>query len=84
MPEVSTPSCSWPNPAVEPIDRLEGSVRISKQLHRKVEGIELIRLKREQRNQDLCFSSRRFVLCGLPVRRLPVDQQRLQLPAIKN
>ena len=29
---------------------------------------------REQRMQDLCFSSRHFVLCGLPVRRLPKDQ----------
>jgi hypothetical protein len=50
------------------------SVRISKQLHRNVDGIELVRLKREQRNQNLCFSSRRFVLCGLTVRRLPADQ----------
>jgi hypothetical protein len=59
------------------MDRLEDlhrSARISKQLHHKVEGIELIRLKREQRNQSLCFSSRPFVLCGLPVRRLPADQ----------
>jgi hypothetical protein len=73
--EVS--SRSWPNPVVEPVGRSEDlhrSVRISKQLHRKVEGIELIRLKREQRNQNLCFSSRPFVLCGLPVRRLPADQ----------
>ena len=53
--EVSIPS--WPNPAAEPIDRLQDlhcRVRISKQLHRKVEGIELIRLKREQRTQNLC------------------------------
>jgi hypothetical protein len=59
------------------MDRLEDlhrSVQISKQLHRKVEGIELIRLKREGRTQNLCFSSRPFVLCGLAVRRLPADQ----------
>jgi hypothetical protein len=56
------------------LEDLRRSVRISKQLHRKVEGIELVRLKREQRNQNLCFSSRPFVLCGLPVRRLPADQ----------
>ena len=76
MSEVSAFNPSWPNPAVE-IDRFEDqhrSVRISKQLHRKVEGIELIRLKREQGNQNLCFSSWPFVLCGLPVRRLPADQ----------
>src|SRR5215468_7212455 len=56
------------------LEDLHPSVRISKQLHRKAEGIELIRLKREQRSQTLCFSSRPFVLCGLPVRRLPADQ----------
>jgi hypothetical protein len=38
-----------------------------------VEGIELIRLKRDQCDQNLCFTSRPFVLCGLPVRRLPPD-----------
>jgi hypothetical protein len=56
------------------LEDLHRSVRASKQLHRKIEDIELIRLKREQRNQNLCFSSRPFVLCGLPVRRLPADQ----------
>ena len=56
------------------LEDVHRSVRISKQLHRKVGGIELVRLKREQRNQNLCFSSRPFVLCGLPVRRLPDDQ----------
>jgi hypothetical protein len=39
-----------------------------------MEGMELVRIKREQRTQDLCFSSRPFVLCGLPVRRLPSNQ----------
>lgn len=28
-------------------------------------------MKRDQRTQSLCFSSRPFVLCGLPIRRLP-------------
>src|SRR5215471_18324048 len=62
----------------EPFDRIveeiQRTVRISKQKRRKVEGIELIRLKRDQRDQNLCFTSRPFVLCGLPVRRLPKDQ----------
>jgi hypothetical protein len=44
---------------------------VSKHKLKQIEGIELVRLKREQRTQDLCFSSRPFVLCGLPVRRLP-------------
>ena len=44
---------------------------LSKHKLRQIEGIELIRLKREQAKQSLCFTSRPFVLCGLPVRRLP-------------
>jgi hypothetical protein len=47
---------------------------VSKQQIAKVDGIELIRIKREQANQTLCFSSRPFVLCGLPVRCPPRDQ----------
>ena len=47
---------------------------ISKQKLERAKGIELVRIKREQRTQDLCFSSRPFVLCGLPVRRLPNDR----------
>jgi hypothetical protein len=47
---------------------------ISKQKLEKATGIELVRLKRDQRAQDLCFNSRPFVLCGLPVRRLPEGQ----------
>jgi hypothetical protein len=39
-----------------------------------VKGIELVRMNREEGNQTLCVSSRPFVLCGLPVRRLPSDQ----------
>ena len=44
---------------------------ISRQKLEQARGIELVRIRREQQNQDLCFSSRPFVLCGLPVRRLP-------------
>ena len=47
---------------------------ISKQRFRQVHGIEMVRTKREQRNQTLCFSSRPFVLCGLPVRKLPAGE----------
>jgi hypothetical protein len=54
--------------------QLQGSGRISKQTRRKIEGIELIQLKRDQGQQNLCFSSRPFVLCGLPVRRLPANE----------
>ncbi len=47
---------------------------ISKHRLRQVEGIELVRTNRDQGKQALCFSSRPFVLCGLPVRRLPHGQ----------
>ena len=43
---------------------------VSKRRFRHAEGIHLIRTKREQVDQSLAFSSRPFVLCGLPVRRL--------------
>lgn len=47
---------------------------VSKYKLRRAEGISLVRQKREARTQRLAFSSRPFVLCGLPVRRPPVDQ----------
>jgi hypothetical protein len=42
---------------------------ISKRRVRKVESIECVRLNREGARQNLGFSSRPFVLCGLPVKR---------------
>src|SRR5580658_6962739 len=42
---------------------------ISKRRMRKVESIEYVRLNREGSRQNLGFSSRPFVLCGLPVKR---------------
>jgi hypothetical protein len=54
--------------------RLHPDLVISKQRLEKANGIELVRIKREQANQTLCFSSRPFVLCGLPVRRPPEGQ----------
>jgi len=44
-------------------------VIVSKRRIRKVESIECVRLKRENARQNIGFSSRPFVLCGLPVRR---------------
>jgi hypothetical protein len=76
MPELSS---FGRNPReFEPFDRvveeIHRGVRLSKQKLRKIEGIELIRLKRDQYDQKLCFTSRPFVLCGLPVRRPPINQ----------
>jgi len=42
---------------------------VSKQRLRQSESVRLVRLKRESGNQDLGYSSRPFVLCGLPVKR---------------
>lgn len=47
---------------------------VSRQKLRQAESISLIREKRENRNQSICFASRPFVLCGLPVRQLPKGQ----------
>ena len=47
---------------------------ISKQKLERAKGCELVRIKREQANQTLCFNSRPFVMCGLPVRQLPKGQ----------
>jgi hypothetical protein len=38
---------------------------------RRVESIECVRLRRQSASQNLGFSSRPFVLCGLPVKRPP-------------
>jgi hypothetical protein len=54
--------------------RVHADLIVSKQKLEKVKGIEVVRMNREQGNQTLCFSSRPFVLCGLPVRRLAANQ----------
>lgn len=47
---------------------------VSKFKLKQAEGLSLIRQKRESGTQRLAFSSRPFVLCGLPVRRPPASQ----------
>ena len=42
---------------------------LSKRIARKLESVECVRLKREGGCQNLGYSSRPFVLCGLPVKR---------------
>ncbi len=51
-----------------------GGIRLSRQKLCQAEAIEIVRLKREQGAQTLAFISRPFVMCGLPVRRLPADE----------
>jgi hypothetical protein len=47
---------------------------VSKQKLRQAEGSGIVRLKREEGKQNLGFSSRPFVLCGLPVRKPPKNE----------
>lgn len=42
---------------------------VSKQRLRLADAIACVRLKRQEANQNLGFTSRPFVLCGLPVKR---------------
>ena len=49
------------------LKRTRPELVISKHRLRQAEGIELVRTNRDQGKQALCFSSRPFVLCGLPV-----------------
>ena len=56
------------------LKRSQGDLIVSKQKIRKAEGVEIVRMRREQASQALGFSSRPFVLCGLPVKKPPKNQ----------
>ena len=56
------------------LQRTTPELLLSKQKYRQAEGIMLVRSKREEQKQSLAFSSRPFVLCGLPVRQPPKGQ----------
>src|SRR5262245_30853644 len=43
---------------------------------RKLDAIELVRLRRNDGVQEVAFGARPFILCGLPIRRLPADTLR--------
>ena len=49
-------------------------IGITKQSLKKLEAIQLVREKRENRCQEISYNARPFVLCGLPVRQPPKDQ----------
>ena len=49
----------------------EPEIQISAQKLRKAELIELVRRQRETGQQDLVYTARPFLLCGLPVKRPP-------------
>jgi hypothetical protein len=54
--------------------RISPELLVSKQRLRQAEGSCIVRLKREEGKQNLGFSSRPFVLCGLPVRKPPANE----------
>jgi hypothetical protein len=56
------------------LKRLLPELVISKQKLRQAEGSCIVRLKREEGKQNVGFSSRPFVLCGLPVRQPAATQ----------
>ncbi len=51
-----------------------GEFIVSRYRLKQAEGIALVRSKRESGRQSLAFASRPFILCGLPIRRPPMDQ----------
>jgi hypothetical protein len=57
-----------------PIQTTLPSIRVTQRRLKQLEGIHLVREQREHGKQDLAFHDRPFVLCGLPLRRLPSDQ----------
>ncbi len=56
------------------LKRTHPELVVSKYRLRQADGISLVRNNREAGTQRLAFSSRPFVLCGLPVRRPPAGQ----------
>src|SRR5436309_931046 len=56
------------------LGRTHRELIVSKQQLGKSTRMHLVKMNREQGTQELCFASRPFVLCGLPVRALPAGQ----------
>ncbi|HSU33575.1 MAG TPA: replication protein RepA [Bryobacteraceae bacterium] len=56
------------------LKRMLPQLEVSRQKLRQAEGSCIVRLKREGGKQNVGFSSRPFVLCGLPVRKSPAGE----------
>ena len=56
------------------LKRIHPELVVSKQKLRQAEGSCMVRMKREEGKQNVGFSSRPFVLCGLPVRQPPAGE----------
>ena len=55
-----------------------GEFVVSRYRLKQADGIALVRSNRENGQQSLAFTSRPFILCGLPVRKPPPDQFRFE------
>jgi hypothetical protein len=62
--------------ALELLERQLPQPSISRAAVTKAETVELVRRRREDWNQELAFGARPFILCGLPIRQLPVGTSR--------
>jgi hypothetical protein len=65
---VPNVSCGFAR-SVDILKRHLPDLVVSKQKLRRADAIACVRLKRQEANQNLGFTSRPFVLCGLPVKR---------------
>lgn len=50
------------------------SIGVTRHRLKQLEAIHLVWQQRQERKQELAFNSRPFVLCGLPLRRPPLDK----------
>ncbi len=57
-----------------PLRSLIPSIKVSTQKLKKLQAIQLVRQQRDGHKQDLAFNARPFILCGIPLRRPPIDQ----------
>jgi hypothetical protein len=51
-----------------------GAAEPSRVAFRKLDVIELVRQQRNDGVQEVAFGARPFILCGLPIRRLPTGR----------
>jgi len=62
------------DPSFTRVGSLLPQISITKHCLRKLEAVHLVREQRNEGRQVLAFHARPFVLCGLPLRRLPSDK----------
>ena len=74
---VEDHTLQWPDlPPPAPVGEILPRLTLTKRRLKQLELIQPVRGQREARKQELAFSARPFVLCGLPLRPLPNHQLR--------